>query len=82
MQVLEDWDQETVLINQDVYKRQAFVESPIAPRMAAAAVRGDLYRERPFVMQHQICLLYTSRTASGWTGEFRRGNLSCHGSEF
>lgn len=22
------------------------------------------------------------RTASGWTGEFRRGNLSCHGSEF
>lgn len=33
---------------------EAFVESPIAPRMAAAAVRGDLYRERPFVMQHQM----------------------------
>ena len=33
---------------------ETFVESPIAPRMAAAAVRGDLYRERPFVMQHQM----------------------------
>lgn len=33
---------------------EAFVESPIAPRMAAAAVRGDLYRERPFVMQHPM----------------------------
>lgn len=33
---------------------EAFVENPIAPRMAAAAVRGDLYREKPFVMQHSL----------------------------
>ena len=30
----------------------AFVASPVARRMAEAAVRGDLYRERPFVMRH------------------------------
>lgn len=33
---------------------EAFVEDPVAKRMAEAAVRGDLYRERPFVMQHAI----------------------------
>lgn len=33
---------------------EAFVADPVAKRMAEAAVRGDLYRERPFVMQHAI----------------------------
>ena len=33
---------------------ETFVADPVAKRMAEAAVRGDLYRERPFVMQHAI----------------------------
>ena len=33
---------------------EAFVADPVAKRMAEAAVRGELYRERPFVMQHAI----------------------------
>jgi ATP-dependent helicase/nuclease subunit A len=34
-----------------------FVKSPVAGRMAQAAVRGDLYREKPFVMQHEDVLV-------------------------
>jgi ATP-dependent helicase/nuclease subunit A len=34
-----------------------FVKSPVALRMAQAAVRGDLYREKPFVMQYEDVLV-------------------------
>lgn len=35
----------------------SFVESDVALRMAEAAKRGDLYREKPFVMQHEGVLV-------------------------
>ena len=35
----------------------AFVQSPVAQRMALAAGRGDLYREKPFVMRHEDVLV-------------------------
>lgn len=35
----------------------AFVQSPVAQRMARAAERGDLYREKPFVMRHEDVLV-------------------------
>lgn len=35
----------------------AFVQSEVAHRMAQAAVRGDLYREKPFVMRHEDVLV-------------------------
>ena len=56
----------------DVYKRQdmyrltrpklieQFISSDVAARMAQADKRGDLYKEKPFVMDYD-CLLYTSR---------------------
>ena len=31
---------------------EAFVRDPVAARMGAAAQRGQLYREKPFVMEH------------------------------
>jgi ATP-dependent helicase/nuclease subunit A len=34
-----------------------FVKSPVAGRMAQASVRGELYREKPFVMQHEDVLV-------------------------
>jgi ATP-dependent helicase/nuclease subunit A len=39
------------------YMIEGFVKSPAASRMAAAAVRGDLYREKPFVMKHEDVLV-------------------------
>jgi ATP-dependent helicase/nuclease subunit A len=36
---------------------ERFAQSPVAERMARAAVRGDLYREKPFVMQHEDVLV-------------------------
>lgn len=36
---------------------EAFVRDPVAARMAAAAVRGELYREKPFVMEHEGVLV-------------------------
>jgi ATP-dependent helicase/nuclease subunit A len=36
---------------------ERFAKSPVAHRMAQAAVRGDLYREKPFVMQHEDVLV-------------------------
>ena len=36
---------------------EGFVLSPIASRMAQAALRGDLYREKPFVMQYEDVLV-------------------------
>jgi ATP-dependent helicase/nuclease subunit A len=36
---------------------ESFAKSPVAGRMAEAAVRGDLYREKPFVMQHEDVLV-------------------------
>jgi ATP-dependent helicase/nuclease subunit A len=36
---------------------ESFVKSPVAERMAQAAVRGDFYREKPFVMQHEDVLV-------------------------
>ncbi len=38
-------------------KLKAFVKSPVAPRMAEAYLRGDLYREKPFVMDYQGVLV-------------------------
>ena len=43
------------LINPD--KLLAFLRSPIAKRMAKAEERGDLFREKPFVMDYQGVLL-------------------------
>ena len=36
---------------------EGFVLSPVASRMAQAALRGDLYREKPFVMQYEDVLV-------------------------
>lgn len=36
---------------------EAFVENPVAGRMAAAALRGELFREKPFVMEHEGVLV-------------------------
>ncbi len=36
---------------------ESFVADPVAGRMAQAALRGDLYREKPFVMQHEDVLV-------------------------
>ena len=37
------------------------LSSDVAARMAQADKRGDLYKEKPFVMDYEGCLLYTSR---------------------
>ena len=39
------------------YKLLAFFQSPIALRMAQAQRRGDLFREKPFVMDYEGVLL-------------------------
>ena len=39
------------------YKLLAFFQSPIARRMAEADKRGDLFREKPFVMDYEGVLL-------------------------
>ena len=36
---------------------EGFVKSPVAMRMAKAACKGELYREKPFVMQHEDVLV-------------------------
>jgi len=36
---------------------ESFVGSPVASRMAQASLRGELYREKPFVMQHEDVLV-------------------------
>lgn len=36
---------------------ESFVSDPVASRMAQAALRGELYREKPFVMQHEDVLV-------------------------
>lgn len=36
---------------------EGFVRSEVATRMAQAALRGDLYREKPFVMQYEDVLV-------------------------
>ena len=36
---------------------EAFIQDPVAARMAAAAKRGQLYREKPFVMEHDGVLV-------------------------
>ena len=36
---------------------ESFVADPVAGRMAQAALRGGLYREKPFVMQHEDVLV-------------------------
>ncbi|MBQ8518967.1 MAG: helicase-exonuclease AddAB subunit AddA [Agathobacter sp.] len=41
----------------DMKKLLAFFQSPVAIRMAKAAQRGDLFREKPFVMDYEGVLL-------------------------
>ena len=41
----------------DMKKLLAFFQSPVALRMAAADKRGDLFREKPFVMDYEGVLL-------------------------
>jgi len=41
----------------DQRKLLAFFQSPVALRMAEADKRGDLFREKPFVMEHEGVLL-------------------------
>lgn len=41
----------------DMKKLLQFFQSPVALRMAKAAQRGDLFREKPFVMDHEGVLL-------------------------
>jgi ATP-dependent helicase/nuclease subunit A len=40
-----------------VFMLENFIKSEVASRMAAAAVRGNLYREKPFVMEHEDVLV-------------------------
>lgn len=45
---------------------EQFISSDVAARMAQADKRGDLYKEKPFVMDYEECWFRELLMYSGW----------------